>query len=116
MPCAFAARTSLVQLRAGGNGIIDHKHVQTLFGLLANGFFMHGADNHAAGFDAHREEDQAQLLMVERDYAFLGRRVASCKSEIPECRGVVAVLEGGYNTSSLARSCAAFIHQLACTD
>ena len=70
----------------------------------------------SAGFDAHREEDQAQLLMVERDYAFLGRRVASCKSEIPECRGVVAVLEGGYNTSSLARSCAAFIHQLACTD
>ena len=53
MPCAFAARTSLVQLRAGGNGIIDHKHVQTLFGLLANGFFVHGADNHAAGFDAH---------------------------------------------------------------
>lgn len=70
----------------------------------------------SAGFDAHREEDQAQLLMVERDYAFLGRRLASCKSEIPECRGVVAVLEGGYNTSSLARSCAAFIHQLACTD
>ena len=70
----------------------------------------------SAGFDAHREEDQAQLLMVERDYAFLGRRLASCQSEIPECRGVVAVLEGGYNTSSLARSCAAFIHQLACSD
>lgn len=26
----------------------------------------------SAGFDAHREEDQAQLLMVERDYAFWG--------------------------------------------
>lgn len=68
----------------------------------------------SAGFDAHREEDQAQLLMVERDYAFLGRRFASCLEEIPSCRGVVAVLEGGYNTSSLARSCSAFIHQLAC--
>lgn len=44
----------------------------------------------SAGFDAHREEDQAQLLMVERDYAFLGRRLASCQSEIPGmpgCRG-----------------------------
>lgn len=70
----------------------------------------------SAGFDAHREEDQAQLLMVERDYAFLGRRFAACLEEIPECKGVVAVLEGGYNTSSLARSCSAFIHQLACTD
>ncbi len=28
----------------------------------------------SAGFDAHREEDQAQLLMIEKDYAFLGRR------------------------------------------
>lgn len=37
----------------------------------------------SAGFDAHREEDQAQLLMVERDYAFLGRRFSWILEEIP---------------------------------
>ena len=68
------------------------------------------------GLSGRTAQQFIDYLMVERDYAFLGRRLASCKSEIPECRGVVAVLEGGYNTSSLARSCAAFIHQLACTD
>lgn len=67
----------------------------------------------SAGFDAHREEDQAQLLMVERDYAFLGRRFAFAAASIEGCRGIVAVLEGGYSTSSLARSCVAFITQLA---
>lgn len=70
----------------------------------------------SAGFDAHREEDQAQLLMVERDYAFLGRRFSWILEEIPECRGIAAVLEGGYNISSLARSCAAFIMQFASTE
>lgn len=67
----------------------------------------------SAGFDAHREEDQAQLLMVERDYAFLGRRLAELVSNIQGCHGLVSVLEGGYSTSSLARSCVAFLHQLA---
>ena len=70
----------------------------------------------SVGFDAHREEDQAQLLMVERDYAFLGRRFSWILEEIPECRGIAAVLEGGYNISSLARSCAAFIMQFASTE
>ena len=48
-----AAQASLVQLRASGNGIIEHKHVEALFRLFAYSLLMHGADNHAAGFDAH---------------------------------------------------------------
>lgn len=69
----------------------------------------------SAGFDAHREEDQAQLLMVESNYAFIGRRLNSVAQSIPACRGVIGALEGGYRTSSLARSCASFIRQLVCS-
>lgn len=67
----------------------------------------------SAGFDGHREENQAQFLMVESDYAFLGRRLAACHEFIPSLKGIVVVLEGGYNTSSLARSCVAFLMQFA---
>ncbi len=67
----------------------------------------------SAGFDAHREEDQAQLLMVERDYAFLGRRFVNVLEALPDCKGLVACLEGGYSMSSLARSCVSFVRQLA---
>ena len=67
----------------------------------------------SAGFDAHREEDQAQLLMIEKDYAFLGRRLVNAMEAIPGCKGVVACLEGGYSMSSLSRSCISFVWQLA---
>ncbi len=65
----------------------------------------------SAGFDGHREEDQAQLLMSEQDYAFLGRRLTQMADLVPCCNGIVAVLEGGYNPSALARSCIAFLTQ-----
>lgn len=67
----------------------------------------------SAGFDAHREEDQAQLLMVESNYAFIARRLVAAAASVKNCRGVVCMLEGGYSTSSLARSCTAFVRQLA---
>ena len=67
----------------------------------------------SAGFDAHREEDQAQLLMIEKDYAFLGRRLVNVMESLPDCKGVVACLEGGYSMSSLSRSCVSFVRQLA---
>ncbi len=70
----------------------------------------------SAGFDAHRDEDQAQLLMGEQDYAFLGRRLVVAANSIDCCRGIVASLEGGYNKSSLARSSVSFIRQLAETE
>ncbi len=70
----------------------------------------------SAGFDAHRDEEQAQLLMVESDYAFLGRRFVVAMNSIKCCKGIVAILEGGYNNSALARSCMAFIAQLIQTD
>lgn len=67
----------------------------------------------SAGFDGHREEDQAQLLMVESNYAFIARRLVQWFNEIPNCKGIVCLLEGGYCTSSLARSCVAFLRQLS---
>lgn len=67
----------------------------------------------SAGFDAHRDEEQAQLLMGESDYAFIARRLIGTYKAISGCKGVVCTLEGGYSTSSLARSCTAFIRQLS---
>ncbi|MCD8339480.1 MAG: histone deacetylase family protein, partial [Burkholderiales bacterium] len=65
----------------------------------------------SAGFDGHRDEEQAQLLMIEQDYAFIGRRLIQLSESIACCRGVIAILEGGYNTCSLARSCVSFLLQ-----
>lgn len=57
----------------------------------------------SAGFDAHCEEQIAQLKMKESDYARLTRRLLDAADVL--CGGrLVSVLEGGYAVRSLARS------------
>jgi len=66
----------------------------------------------SAGFDAHREDDMAQLGLVEADYAWITRQIMDVAREFSQGR-IVSCLEGGYNLSALGRSVVAHLKVLA---
>lgn len=66
----------------------------------------------SAGFDAHREDDLAQLALVEADYEWITRRIKDVADRHARGR-IVSCLEGGYHLSALARSVAAHLRVLA---
>jgi acetoin utilization deacetylase AcuC-like enzyme len=66
----------------------------------------------SAGFDGHREDDMAQLGLVEADYAWITDRLVEVAGRHAKGR-IVSTLEGGYNLSALGRSVAAHIRALA---
>ncbi|HZZ93709.1 MAG TPA: histone deacetylase family protein [Usitatibacter sp.] len=69
----------------------------------------------SAGFDAHRADDMAGLRWIERDYAWITRRI--CEDADRHCEGrIVSCLEGGYHLFHLARSVAAHVRELAGAD
>jgi acetoin utilization deacetylase AcuC-like enzyme len=65
----------------------------------------------SAGFDAHRADPLAQLMLVEADYAWVTERLMACAAR--HCAGrVVSTLEGGYDLDALAASTAAHVAAL----
>lgn len=66
----------------------------------------------SAGFDGHREDDMAQLGMVESDYEWITHQIVGLADETAHGR-IVSFLEGGYNLSALGRSVVAHIRALA---
>jgi acetoin utilization deacetylase AcuC-like enzyme len=66
----------------------------------------------SAGFDAHREDEMAQLGMVEDDYAWITRRIVEVAEETAKGR-IVSFLEGGYSLPALGRSVVAHVRALA---
>jgi acetoin utilization deacetylase AcuC-like enzyme len=65
----------------------------------------------SAGFDAHRADPLAQLLLVEADYAWVTERLMACAAR--HCEGrLVSSLEGGYDLEALASSAAAHVGAL----
>jgi len=66
----------------------------------------------SAGFDAHRDDDLAQLGLVESDYAWITERVKEVADAHAGGR-IVSCLEGGYNLGALARSVASHLRVLA---
>lgn len=66
----------------------------------------------SAGFDAHREDDLAQLNMVENDYAWITEQLVALAEQTAQGR-IVSMLEGGYNLSALGRSVVAHIKALS---
>ncbi|HXD07749.1 MAG TPA: histone deacetylase family protein [Burkholderiaceae bacterium] len=66
----------------------------------------------SAGFDAHRDDDMAQLGLVESDYAWITERVKEVADAHAGGR-IVSCLEGGYNLGALARSVASHLRVLA---
>ena len=69
----------------------------------------------SAGFDAHRDDDMAQMKLVEADYAWITEQVMAVAQEHAQGR-IVSCLEGGYNLSALGRSVVAHLKVLARLD
>jgi acetoin utilization deacetylase AcuC-like enzyme len=68
----------------------------------------------SAGFDAHRDDPLAQLMLVEADYAWSTERLAEIAKKHARGR-IVSSLEGGYNLGALAQSAAAHVAVLMAT-
>jgi acetoin utilization deacetylase AcuC-like enzyme len=65
----------------------------------------------SAGFDAHRADPLAQLMLVEEDYGWVTERLMACAAR--HCEGrIVSTLEGGYDLDALAKSAAAHVRAL----
>ena len=65
----------------------------------------------SAGFDAHRADPLAQLMLVDEDYAWVTERLAACAAR--HCDGrLVSSLEGGYDLAALSTSSAAHVRAL----
>jgi acetoin utilization deacetylase AcuC-like enzyme len=69
----------------------------------------------SAGFDAHRDDDMAQLRLVEDDYAWVTEQVAAVAARHAQNR-MVSVLEGGYALHALGRSVLAHLRVLSGTN
>lgn len=65
----------------------------------------------SAGFDGHREDDMADLALVEADYHWVTREILAVARRHAEGR-VVSTLEGGYALSALGRSVVAHLDAL----
>jgi acetoin utilization deacetylase AcuC-like enzyme len=66
----------------------------------------------SAGFDAHRDDDMASLMLTEADYAWVTEKLKDIARRSAQGR-VVSVLEGGYELHALGRSVAAHVKVLA---
>lgn len=65
----------------------------------------------SAGFDAHREDDMANLGLVEADYTWVTQQVKALAAQYAQQR-IVSTLEGGYALPALGRSATAHIRVL----
>ncbi|HTN66521.1 MAG TPA: histone deacetylase family protein [Burkholderiaceae bacterium] len=69
----------------------------------------------SAGFDAHCEDEMAQMKLVEADYAWITEQVMAVAQQYAQGR-IVSCLEGGYSLSALGRSVVAHLKVLARLD
>jgi len=65
----------------------------------------------SAGFDSHREDEMADLELVEDDYTWITREIKQVAAAHAEGR-LVSALEGGYQLHALGRSATAHIRVL----
>jgi acetoin utilization deacetylase AcuC-like enzyme len=65
----------------------------------------------SAGFDAHRRDPLAQLMLVEDDYAWVTERLLDCARRHADGR-LISTLEGGYDLAALGASAAAHVRTL----
>ncbi|HEY4820778.1 MAG TPA: histone deacetylase family protein, partial [Xanthobacteraceae bacterium] len=65
----------------------------------------------SAGFDAHRNDPLAQLLLEDADYTWITERLLEIARQHAGGR-VIATLEGGYDLTALKASTAAHLRVL----
>jgi acetoin utilization deacetylase AcuC-like enzyme len=66
----------------------------------------------SAGFDAHARDPLAELCLLEEDYARMTRDLLEL-AQGQAARGLVSLLEGGYDLSALGASARAHVRALA---
>ncbi len=66
----------------------------------------------SAGFDAHREDPLAQLMLEDADYRWLGELIRD-QSKIHAQGRTISLLEGGYHLDALARSVQEYLEGLS---
>jgi len=99
-----------VPLRRGADGTVFRKAV-TDHWLPALEAFKPEMIFVSAGFDAHRDDEMAQLQFCDEDYVWITQQI---KAIAEKCAGgrIVSVLEGGYELKALGRCVAAHISVL----
>ncbi|MBX3616601.1 histone deacetylase family protein [Nitrosomonas sp.] len=100
-----------VPLPRGSNGAIFRQAV-TDHWLPALNRFKPEMIFVSAGFDAHQDDDMAQLNLDDDDYGWVTRQIKAIAAKYAQDR-IVSALEGGYELKSLARCVAAHIRVLA---
>ena len=89
----------------GFRSAVTHKWLPALLAFKPEMIFI------SAGFDAHREDDMANLNLVEADYAWVTREIKAVAASHARKR-IVSTLEGGYALHALGRSATAHIKVL----
>jgi acetoin utilization deacetylase AcuC-like enzyme len=99
-----------VPLPAGTNGAAFRDAV-TRYWLPALERFQPELVMFSAGFDAHRDDELAMLMLTESDYEWVTKEVKRIAEKYAQ-RRMVSLLEGGYELHALARSALAHIKAL----
>lgn len=100
----------LCPLAAGnGGGIFRQKVELELIPLLEN--FKPQIIFISAGFDAHRLDPLANLLLEANDYAFVTHAISDIAQKYAQGK-IISTLEGGYHLQALAESAVAHVEAL----
>ena len=67
----------------------------------------------SAGFDAHLLDDMSSVSLTEQDYQWVSEQLRAYVDEHEQCRGIVSMLEGGYDLPALGRSVVAHVKAMA---
>lgn len=99
-----------VPLAAGSDGTVFRKAVMDYW-LPAIERFQPEIIFISAGFDAHREDDMANLKFDDADYVWITQQIKQWAEKHAQGR-IVSVLEGGYSLNALGRCVAQHIDVL----
>ena len=96
-----------IPLQRGADGVIFRKAVIDYW-LPALEAFKPEMIFVSAGFDAHRDDEMAQLQLCDDDYVWITQQIKAIANQHASGR-IVSVLEGGYELKALGRCVAAHI-------
>ena len=99
-----------VPLRPGSGSVEFRRALETAI-LPALDDFKPALILVSAGFDAHRRDPLAQLMLVEDEYRWATEQLLACAARHGGGR-LVSALEGGYDLQALAASAAAHVRAL----
>ncbi len=99
-----------VPLPYGADGTVFRKAVTDIW-LPALDKFKPEMIFVSAGFDAHRDDEMAQLQLIDEDYVWITQQIKAIANKYAHGR-IVSVLEGGYELNALGRCVAAHISML----